>query len=358
MADPSAGADQPVPAPGWTRPLSRPAMAAKKTSDTKTKTTTKASKPKSASPKKTSSAANGTATVRNQYAMRDPRSQYPAPPFPKQPQPAPGLAARMTPEPDDGETSYQGFGRMVGRRALVTGGDSGIGRAVALAYAREGAAVAINYLPAEEEDAASLAALVEAEGGTLVRLPGDLTDEAFCTRLIADAHEALGGLDVLVVNAGKQVSTASIAEITTEQFDRTFRTNVYAMFWLTKAALPLLPPGAAIINVASIQGFEPSPHLLDYATTKWAIIGFTKGLAKQAIGQGVRVNAVAPGPFWTPLQPSGGQTQEVVRQFGGDVPMGRPGQPAEIAPVFVFLATQESGYVTGEVYGVTGGDPT
>lgn len=331
-------------------------MAAKKTSDSKTK----APKTKStaASSNKRSASSAEAAPVRNQYAMRDPRSQYPAPPFPTQPQPAPGLAARMTPEPDHGETSYQGFGRMVGRRALVTGGDSGIGRAVALAYAREGAAVAINYLPSEEEDAASLAALVESEGGTLVRLPGDLTDEAFCARLVADAHEALGGLDVLVVNAGKQVSTASIAEITTEQFDRTFRTNVYAMFWLTKAALPLLPPGAAIINVASIQGFDPSPNLLDYATTKWAIIGFTKGLAKQAIERGVRVNAVAPGPFWTPLQPSGGQPQAAVRQFGGDVPMGRPGQPAEIAPVFVFLATQESGYVTGEVYGVTGGDPT
>jgi len=330
-------------------------MAAKKTSDTKSeKRATKAS-PASKSGNAT---ADDAAPVRNQYAMRDPRSQYPAPPFPKQPQPAPGLAARMTPEPDHGETSYQGFGRMVGRRALVTGGDSGIGRAVALAYAREGAAVAINYLPSEEEDAASLAALVEGEGGTLVRLPGDLTDEAFCERLVADAHEALGGLDVLVVNAGKQVSTGSIAEITTEQFDRTFRTNVYAMFWLSKAALPLLPPGAAIINVASIQGFEPSPNLLDYATTKWAIIGFTKGLSKQAIEQGVRVNAVAPGPFWTPLQPSGGQPQEVVRTFGREVPMGRPGQPAEIAPVFVFLATQESGYVTGEVYGVTGGDPT
>jgi NAD(P)-dependent dehydrogenase (short-subunit alcohol dehydrogenase family) len=294
----------------------------------------------------------------NQYAMQDPRAQYPRPPFPRQPQPAPGLAAKMDPAPDHGETSYKGFGRMAGRRALITGGDSGIGRAVVIAYVREGAAVAINYLPAEEADARSLADLVEAEGGTLVRLPGDITDEAFCQQLVADASEALGGLDVLVLNAGAQTSQKSIADITTEQFDRTYKTNVYAMFWLSKAALPLLPPGAAVINVASIQGFDPSPTLLDYASTKWAIIGFTKALAQQAIEQGVRVNAVAPGPFWTPLQPSGGQTQEKVQTFGGDTPYGRPGQPAEIAPVFVFLATQESGYITGEVFGVTGGDPT
>ena len=294
----------------------------------------------------------------NQYAMQDPRSQYPRPPFPRQPQSAPGLAAKMDPVPDHGETSYTGFGRMAGRKALITGGDSGIGRAVAIAYVREGAAVAINYLPAEETDAQSLADLVEAEGGTLVRLPGDITDEAFCQQLVADAAEALGGLDVLVLNAGAQTTQKSIADITTEQFDRTYKTNVYAMFWLSKAALPLLPPGAAVINVASIQGFDPSPQLLDYASTKWAIIGFTKALAQQAIEQGVRVNAVAPGPFWTPLQPSGGQTQEKVQTFGGDTPYGRPGQPAEIAPVFVFLATQESGYITGEVFGVTGGDPT
>ena len=297
-------------------------------------------------------------TMPDQFTMQDPRSQYPRPPFPKQPQSAPGLTARMDPVPDHGEATYRGSGRLAGRRALITGGDSGIGRAVALAYVREGAAVAINYLPAEETDARSLADLVEAEGGTLVRLPGDLTDEAFCTRLVADANDRLGGLDILVLNAGKQVTQPTIADITTEQFDQTFKTNVYALFWLSKAALPLLPPGAAVINVTSIQGFDPSPQLLDYATTKWAIIGFTKAFAGQAIERGVRVNAVAPGPFWTPLQPSGGQTQEKVQSFGASVPMGRPGQPAEIAPVFVFLASQESGYITGEVFGVTGGDPT
>ncbi len=294
----------------------------------------------------------------NQYAMQDPRSQYPAPPFPRQPQPAPGLTQKMDPVPDHGEDSYRGFGRMEGRKALITGGDSGIGRATAIAYAREGAAVAINYLDAESPDAASLAELIEGEGGTLVRLPGDLTDEAFCTQLIEDAVDQLGGLDVLVINAGKQVYQESIQDITTEQFDQTYKTNVYAMFWLSKAALPHLPAGASIINVTSIQGYSPSPGLLDYASTKWAIIGFTKALAKQAIEDGIRVNAVAPGPFWTPLQPSGGQPQDKVETFGEQVPYGRPGQPAEIAPTFVFLATQESGYITGEVFGVTGGEPT
>ena len=294
----------------------------------------------------------------NQYTMQDPRTQYPQPPFPRQPQPAPGLTTKMDPDPDHGEESYRGLGRMEGRKALVTGGDSGIGRAAAIAFAREGAAVAINYLEAESPDAQSLKKLVEGEGGTLVLLPGDLTDESFCKQLIEDAVDALGGIDVLVNNAGKQVYTESIQDITTEQFDQTFKTNVYAMFWLCKAALPHMPPGAAIINTTSIQGYKPSPTLLDYAMTKSTQIEFTKALAKQAIEGGVRVNAVAPGPFWTPLQPSGGQPQDKVEEFGSGVPMGRPGQPAEIAPAYVFLATQESGYMTGEVIAVTGGEPT
>ena len=291
----------------------------------------------------------------NQSALQDPRSQYPAPPFPRQPMPKPGLTTEMDPQPDHGEASYQGSGRMEGVRALITGGDSGIGRATAIAYHREGASVAINYLDAESPDAGMLAELVETEGGTLVRLPGDLTDEAFCQQLVADARDQLGGLDVLVINAGHQVAQESIQDITTEQFDRTYKTNVYAMFWLSKAALPHLPPGGSIINVSSIQGADPSPNLLDYASTKWAINGFTKALAQQAMKQGVRVNAVAPGPFWTPLQPSGGQPQDSIESFGESTPYGRPGQPAEIAPVFVFLATQEAGYVMGEIYGVTGG---
>ncbi len=294
----------------------------------------------------------------NQFTMQDPRTQYPRPPFPRQPQDAPGTIEKMDPRPDHGEGSYRGSGRMEGRKALITGGDSGIGRATAIAYAREGAAVAINYLESEEQDAQSLKALVEGEGGTLVLLPGDLTDESFCTHLIEDAKDALGGLDVLVLNAGKQTSQESILDITTEQFDRTYKTNVYAMFWLAKAAIPSMPPGAAIITTTSIQGYKPSDNLLDYASTKWAIIGFTKSLAKQMVDRGIRVNAVAPGPFWTPLQPSGGQPQDKIEEFGSEVPYGRPGQPAEIAPTYVFLATQESGYITGEVVGVTGGNPT
>jgi len=294
----------------------------------------------------------------HQYTMQDPRTQYPRPPFPRQPQDAPGTIEKMDPRPDHGEDSYRGFGRLEGRKALITGGDSGIGRATAIAYAREGAAVAINYLPSEEQDAQSLKELVEGEGGTLALLPGDLTDEAFCQQLVTDAAEALGGLDILVINAGKQTAQESIADITTEQFDRTFKTNVYAMFWLAKAAIPTMPEGAAIITTTSIQGFKPSANLLDYASTKWAIIGFTKSLAKQVVEHGIRVNAVAPGPFWTPLQPSGGQPQDVIEQFGEEVPYGRPGQPAEIAPTYVFLASQEAGYITGEVFGVTGGNPT
>ena len=295
--------------------------------------------------------------VRNQFEMRDPREQYPAPPFPRQPQPKPGLEAKMTPQPDHGEESYKGFGRLEGRKALVTGGDSGIGRAVVIAFVREGAEVTINYLPSEEEDARSLEALVKAEGGTIHLMPGDLKEEAFCKRLVGDAVKAMGGLDILVNNAGKQVFQTDVEEISSEQFDATMKTNVYAMFWLSQAALKVMPAGASIINLTSIQGFEPSPQLLDYATTKYAIRGFTEGLAQVAMDRGIRVNGIAPGPFWTVLQPSGGQPQEKVEQFGGNTPMGRPGQPAEIAPAFVYLASQESSFVSGEIIGLTGGKP-
>lgn len=295
--------------------------------------------------------------VRNQYEMRDPREQYAKPPFARQPQEKPGFTEQMEPRPDHGEASYQGFGRLKGRKALITGGDSGIGRAVAIAFAREGADVAINYLPTEEGDAASLEELISSEGGVLHRLPGDLKEREFCRSLIAEAHEKLGGLDILVNNAGKQLRRPGIEEISDEQFDETMKTNVYALFWLTKAALALMPPGASIVNVTSNQGFSPASYLLDYATTKFAIRGFTEGLAQGAIKKGVRVNAVAPGPFWTPLQPSGGQTQDKVEEFGAGTPMGRPGQPAELAPIFVYLASQESSYMTGEVVGLTGGKP-
>ncbi len=294
-------------------------------------------------------------TPDDRLRLQDPREQFPKPPFPEQPQSAPGLARDMQPRPDHGEESYRGCGRLTGRKALITGGDSGIGRAAAIAFAREGADVAIVHLPEEEADAKEVMALVEAEGRRAVCLPGDIKDEAFCRELVAKAVRELGGLDILVNNAGKQTTQASIADITTDQFDATFKTNVHALFWICKAAAPHLPPGASIINTSSIQGFDPSEALLDYASTKAAITAFSKALAKQLIEKGVRVNVVAPGPFWTALQPSGGQTQEKVKSFGAQSAFGRPGQPVEIAPIYVFLASQEASYVTGEVYGATGG---
>ena len=290
--------------------------------------------------------------------MQDPRDQYPRPPFPRQPQEAPGLARAMDPRPDHGETSYRGHGRLQGRKALVTGADSGIGRAAAIAFAREGADVALSYLDAEQPDAEEVRKLVEAEGRRCLLLPGDIKDEAWCGDMVARTVAAFGGLDILVNNAGKQVNQADVEDITTEQFDATLKTNLYAMFWISKAALRHMPPGAAIINTASVQGFSPSEGLLDYATTKAGILAFTKALAKQQIERGIRVNAVAPGPFWTALQPSGGQTQEKLETFGAATPLGRPGQPVELAPVYVFLASQEASYVTGETYAATGGKGT
>jgi len=262
----------------------------------------------------------------------------------------------MQPAPDHGEESYLGAGRLHGRKALITGGDSGIGRAVAIAFAREGADVAIVHLPEEQADADTVIKLIQAEGRLAIDLAGDLKDEVFCARAIQEAHSKLGGLDILVCNAGKQVSQPDISAISTGQFDATLKTNLYGLFWLTKAALPLLAPGASIINTASIQAYEPSEALLDYAMTKAAIVAFTKALSKQAIKKGVRVNAVAPGPFWTVLQPSGGQTQEKVETFGANTSFGRPGQPVEIAPLYVLLASQEASFVTGEVWGATGGE--
>lgn len=287
--------------------------------------------------------------------MQDPREQFPRPPFPEQPQAAPGLAAKMNPMPDHGETSYRGHGRLNGRKALITGGDSGIGRATAIAFAREGADVAIVYLPSEETDAKEVIALIEAEGRKALAIPGDIQNQAFCQKLVASAVEGLAGLDILVNNAGKQVSQPAIGDITAEQFDATLKTNLYAMFWITQAATPHLKPGAAIINTASVQAYDPSDSLLDYATTKAGIAAFSKALSKQLIEKGVRVNAVAPGPFWTALQPSGGQTQEKFQHFGEHSALGRPGQPVEIAPIYVLLASQEASFITGEVYGVTGG---
>ena len=295
-------------------------------------------------------------TTQNQYAMQDPAKQYPQPEFDKQPQSAPGLAKDMDPKPAHGEDSYKGFGRLAGRKALITGADSGIGRAVAIAFAREGADIVMNYLPAEEEDAREVVALIEQAGRKVVAAPGDISDEMFCVALVDTANKALGGIDILVNVAGKQTAQKAIADLTTEQFDATFRTNVHAMFWLCKAALPLMPPGATIINTTSIQAYQPSEFLLDYASTKAAIVAFTHALAKQVAEKGIRVNAVAPGPVWTPLQTSGGQPQDKIPELGTMVPLGRPGQPAELAPIYVLLASQESSYVTGEIYGVTGGN--
>jgi len=281
---------------------------------------------------------------------------HPTPPFPEQDQPWPALACRMDPPPDHGEDSYVGSGRLAGRKALITGGDSGIGRAAAIAFAREGADVAINYLPEEEDDAKAVVALIEKAGRKGVALPGDLRDPAFCRRLVADAVERLGGLDLLVNNAARQASFDSIADIPDEHFDDVLKTNVYALFHVTKAALLHLGRGAAIINTSSVQAFEPSKELLDYAATKAAILSMTRSLAKQLGDKGIRVNAVAPGPYWTPLQLAGGQPTDKLVTFGSSTPLGRPGQPAEIAPLYVLLASGEAGFTTGNVWGSTGGE--
>jgi len=283
-------------------------------------------------------------------------ADYPRPPFPEQRQPWPGLASRMTPRPDHGETSYRGSGRLLGKRALITGGDSGLGRAAAIAYAREGADVAINHLEAEQSDADEVLALIRAEGRKAVSIPGDLREERFCRRLVETAARELGGLDILVNNAARQQTKPTIGDISSEDFDATFKTNVYAPFWLTKAAVERMQSGAVIVNTSSVQAGDPSEDLVDYAMTRAAVLNFTKSMAKQLAGKGIRVNAIAPGPFWTPLQVSGGATPEKLRSFGAESPMGRPGQPAEIAGAFVAAADPALSYSTGQVFGATGGE--
>lgn len=289
------------------------------------------------------------------YKLQDPTKQYPQPKFRLQTQTAPGSDRKMIPRPDHGETSYRGCGRLPNRKALVTGGDSGIGRAAAIAFAREGADVAINYLPSEEADAREVIALIEKEGRKAVALPGDIGNEKVCRKLVKEAHKKLGGLDILACVAGKQHAVEKISELTTKQLEETYRVNVFALVWLCQEALPLMPPGGSIITTASIQATHPSPSLLDYAPTKAAILAFTRALARQVAEDGIRVNSVAPGPVWTPLQPSGGQPPKKIPTFGSQTPMKRAGQPVEMAPLFVLLASQESSYVTGEVYGATGG---
>ncbi len=292
-------------------------------------------------------AANGT--------LVDPRSKYPRPPFAGQSQPWPGLAGAMRPRPDHGEDSYRGSGRLLGRKALITGGDSGMGRAAAIAFAREGADVAINYLPAEEADAREVIDLIEQAGRNGVALPGDIRDEGFCEKLVADAAAQLGGLDILVNNAGRQQEQQSIADISSADFDATMKTNIYAMFWITRAAVARMQPGSAIIVTTSEQAYDPSADLVDYAMTKAAGMNFVKSMAKQLGPKGIRINGVAPGPIWTPLQVSGGATQEKLQQFGGQTPLGRPGQPAELAGIYVRLAENDGSYATGQVYGAAGG---
>ncbi len=296
-------------------------------------------------------ATSGDGAAAGDAALVNPVTRGPRGPFPKQQQAWPGLASEMMPKPDHGEKSYRGSGRLKGRKALITGGDSGIGRAVAIAFAREGADVAINYLPQEEPDAREVMDLVRQAGRTGVTLPGDIRNEDFCRRLVENAQRQLGGLDILVNNAARQITHDSILDMTSEDFDATFKTNVYAMFWITKAAVPYLKPGATIINTASVNAYEPYKAIIDYAASKGAVMIWTKGLAKQLAPKGIRVNAVAPGPVWTPLQVTGGQKPDDVPQFGADMPFGRPGQPAELAPLYVLLASAESSYSTGQVFG-------
>ena len=294
----------------------------------------------------------------DQYTIQDPTDQYNQPDINKeQKQSEPGLDKKLQPQADHGEMTYVGKGRLDGRRALITGGDSWIVRAVSIAYSREGADVAISYLPQEEADAKAVISEIEAAGRKSLAIPGDITNEGFCQDMVEEVVDAFGSLDILVNNAGKQVFIEDFEQLTTEQFQKTFETNVFAMFWITKAAVKYMPAGSAIINTTSIQSYQPSPGLLDYASSKGAITTFTKGLAQMLAKKGIRVNAVAPGPVWTPLQPSRGQPPEKLEKFGEDTPLGRAGQPAELASTYVFLASQESSYITAEVIGVTGGKP-
>ncbi|HZY61477.1 MAG TPA: SDR family oxidoreductase [Edaphobacter sp.] len=286
--------------------------------------------------------------------IRDPRNAGPRPPFPQQPQSHPGSVSLMDPPADHGETSYHGAGRLKGRVAIITGGDSGIGRAVAIAFSKEGADVVISFLPEEQADADDTASVIERGGGRVVKAPGDVRELQTINSLISIALETFGHLDIVVNNAGYQMTHAQIEDLSVQELEHTFRTNVFATFLLSQAALKHLPPGGVILNTTSIQAYDPSPQLVAYAATKAAILSMTKSFAGIAMKQGVRVNAVAPGPVWTPLIPST-MPPEKVRNFGNNTEFGRPAQPVELAKIFVFLASDDSSYVTGEVYGATGG---
>lgn len=293
--------------------------------------------------------------VSGQPRLENPVTRYPQPPFKRQDQPWPGLARDMDPAPDHGEKSYRGSGRLAGRKALITGGDSGMGRAAAIAYAREGADVAIVYYPTEEPDAREVVRLIKEAGRRAVPIAGDLREESFCRRLVEDALRGLGGLDIVVCNAGRQQSRSSILDLSSEDFDATMKTNIYAPFWILKAALPHLKPGSCIIATTSEQAYDPSPDLYDYAQTKAATMNYVKSLAKQLGPKGVRVNGVAPGPIWTPLQISGGAAPEKYEHFGSSTVLGRPGQPVELASIYVQLAADDASFTTGNIYGAGGG---
>jgi NAD(P)-dependent dehydrogenase (short-subunit alcohol dehydrogenase family) len=291
----------------------------------------------------------------NAVPLMDPTGKYPKPPFKKQSQVWPGLASQMDPPPDHGEHSYRGSGRLAGRKALITGGDSGMGRAAAIAFAREGADVAINYFPTEEPDAREVIGLIRAEERKGLALPGDIREEEFCRELVRRTVEGLGGLDLVVSNAARQQARQSILDVSSEDFDATMKTNIYAPFWIIKAALPHLKPGSVIIATSSEQAYDPSPDLYDYAQTKAATMNFVKSLAKQLGPKGIRVNGVAPGPIWTPLQVSGGASMEKLEKFGSQTSFGRPGQPAELGSIYVQLAAADASFATGQIYGSAGG---
>jgi len=298
----------------------------------------------------------GTVDVMSQYDKKDPVDLYPAPPFPKQEQSLPGEAWKMDPKPDHGETSYVGKERLTGFRGVVTGADSGIGRAAAIALSREGADLVLSYLPSEQKDAEEVRDLLEGEGRKAVLVPGDISDEQYCKDLVQKAVDEFGGLDTLVMVAGRMKSNDDILTLTTEDIDSTIKTNVYSLFWLTQAAIPHLEPGSSIVTTGSVQGTQPSPDKIDYALTKGAIGVFTSGLAQQLAPKGIRVNQVSPGPVWTPLQP-GSDDAETVSQFGGQAPFGRPGQPAELAAAYVHLVSPESSYTSGATITIAGAMP-